>query len=150
MPPKVLVDLIRQLGLCLVISAASFLMWKYLFCISQRRMASSSISPCASPNYSGNFSLIMSPPSGLGDILFLPQSVCPSIWLSVCQSITKSCPLCNLKTVQDIFMKLHININQHWTTCRAQEPLLLDIYFLSYAPLNFVSSSFCDKIVSAL
>ena len=24
-----------------------------------------------------------------------------------------SCPLCNSKTVQDTFMKLHTNINQH-------------------------------------
>ena len=49
-------------------------------------------------------------------------SVCPSVCLSVRLSVTKSCPLCNLKTVQDIFMKLHITINQHWTKCRVQEP----------------------------
>ena len=41
------------------------------------------------------------------------QSVCLSVCPSVCLSVTKSCPLCNLKTVQDIFMKLHTNINQH-------------------------------------
>ena len=34
--------------------------------------------------------------------------VCPS----VCLSVTKSCPLCNLKTVQDILMERHRNINQ--------------------------------------
>ena len=42
---------------------------------------------------------------GLGDILFLPR-------LSVCHP--SLCPLCNLKTIQDIFMKHHRNINQHW------------------------------------
>ena len=35
-------------------------------------------------------------------------------------------------------------------TCRMQEPLLLDMYILSYVPLKFVSSSFFDKIMSAL
>ena len=34
--------------------------------------------------------------------------------------------------------------------CIAQEPQLLDIYVLSYTPLNFVSSSLNDKISSAL
>ena len=33
---------------------------------------------------------------------------------------------------------------------KKKKPLLLDIYFFSYVPLNFVSSSFSDKIVSAL
>ena len=41
---------------------------------------------------------------GLGDILFFPRT-------SVC--LSHSCLLCNLKTVQAIFTKLHININQH-------------------------------------
>ena len=118
-----------------------------------------------------------------------------------CLSVTKSCPLCNLKTVQGIFMKRHININQQsartvtlgyiffqlcpFELCKKQSlwqnrvrsitlkpfrisswnfiELLtntdrraerknhnLDIYFFSYVPLNFVSSSFCDKNVSAL
>ena len=31
----------------------------------------------------------------------------------ISSSVTKSCPLYNFKTVQDIFMKLHTNINQH-------------------------------------
>ena len=55
-----------------------------------------------------DLALIMSPPEGLGDILFFPGrlSVCPS----VCH---ESCPLCNLKTPEAIFMKLHTNINQH-------------------------------------
>ena len=62
--------------------------------------------------------LIMSPPVGLGDILFLPwSSVCHKI-VSICH---KSCPLCNSKTVWDIFMKLYTNVKQHETTCRAQE-----------------------------
>ena len=59
------------------------------------------------------------PPVGLGDILFFPwSSVHPSIRLSV----TKSCLLCNSKTVRDIFMKLYTNVKQQETTCRAQEP----------------------------
>ena len=55
--------------------------------------------------------LIMSPPVGLGDIWFLPWS-----------SVTKSCLLCNSKTVWDIFMKLYTNVKNYETTCRAQEP----------------------------
>ena len=31
----------------------------------------------------------------------------------ISSSVTKSCPLYNFKTIQDIFMKLHTNINQH-------------------------------------
>ena len=31
----------------------------------------------------------------------------------ISNSVTKSCPLYNFKTVQDIFMKLNTNINQH-------------------------------------
>ena len=74
---------------------------------------------------------IMSPPVGLGDILFLPwSSVRPSVCLS--QNRVRSsfwscdplklkivdfaiwlCPLCNSKTIQVTFMKLHTNINQH-------------------------------------
>ena len=48
------------------------------------------------------------PPEGLGDILFFPGR--PSVRLSVCH---KSCPLCNSKTPEAIFTKLHTNINQH-------------------------------------
>ena len=53
---------------------------------------------------------VMSPPEGLGDILFFPgrQSVRMSVCLSVCH---ESCPLCNLKTPEAIFTKLHTNIN---------------------------------------
>ena len=40
----------------------------------------------------------------------------------ISSSVTKSCPLYNFKTVQDIFMKLYTNITQHWMTCRVQEP----------------------------
>ena len=46
---------------------------------------------------------------------------CPG-HLSVCLSVTKSCPLCNSKTVGNIFMKLYTNVKQHETMCRAQEP----------------------------
>ena len=41
---------------------------------------------------------------GLGDIVFSPQA-------SVC--LLHSCSLNNLKTVQVIFMKLHMDSNQH-------------------------------------
>ena len=41
---------------------------------------------------------------GERDILFLPLM---SVRLSVFPSVTQSCPLYNLKTVQDIFTKLH-------------------------------------------
>ena len=58
---------------------------------------------------------IMSPPIGLGDILFLP-------WSSVHLSVTKSCPLCDSKTIWEIFMKLYTNVKLHETTCRVQEP----------------------------
>ena len=54
----------------------------------------------------------MSPPDRGGDILFLPRlSVRPSVH----QSVTQSCPLYNLKTAQDIFMKLRRNIKNHQT-----------------------------------
>ena len=33
--------------------------------------------------------------------------------LNFAVSVTKSCPLCNLKIIPDIFMKLHKNMNQH-------------------------------------
>ena len=36
--------------------------------------------------------------------------LCP---FEVSSSVTKSCPLYNFKTIQDIFMKLFTNINQH-------------------------------------
>ena len=42
-------------------------------------------------------------------------------------------------------MKLHININQHQMTCRAQKAEHLHLYFLSYFPWNFVH----HKIISA-
>ena len=63
--------------------------------------------------------IFMSPPVGLGDILFLPWS---SVRPYVCLSVTKLCLLCNSKTIRDIFMKLYTNVKQHETTCRAQEP----------------------------
>ena len=43
-------------------------------------------------------------------IVFPRASVCLSVRLSVCH---ESCPLCNLKTPEAIFTKLHTNINQH-------------------------------------
>ena len=43
--------------------------------------------------------------SGSGDIFVFAMVDCPSV--------TKSCLRSNLKTVQDILMELHRNINQH-------------------------------------
>ena len=89
----------------------------------------------------------MSPPFGLGDTSPsspqpLPHST-PSICFYTCLaillgtlSVRKLCPLCNLQTIQGIFPKLHIDVNQHKTTCRAQEPLVLHLYFLEIFPLE--------------
>ena len=102
------------------------------------------------------------PTLGLGDVLLLPKSsVC------LCLSVTKSCPLCNLKTVHGIFMKLHININQHWTkSCplcnfktvhgifmklhtninqQSARTITLVLILFSYVPLNFLSSNFLTQ-----
>ena len=70
-----------------------------------------------------------------------------------------------LKTVQEIFMELRRNIYHHWSTYRVQDAQFVDIFLLSEGfvtvKLSFfvvvssvgikrvVSSSFCDKIVSA-
>ena len=63
-------------------------------------------------------SFIMSPPcKGLETYCFSP-CVC----LSVCLSVTKSCPLYNLITVTDISTKLHTFVKHIETTCHAQEP----------------------------
>ena len=53
---------------------------------------------------------------GSGDILFFP------LRLSVCLSVTKSCPLYNLITVTDISTKLHTFVKHIKTMCHAQEP----------------------------
>ena len=63
--------------------------------------------------------LIMFPPVRVGRHIVFAWFVCPSFCPSVRLSVTKSCLLCNLKTVQDIFMKLHIiltNIRRHADT----------------------------------
>ena len=64
------------------------------------------------------------PLQGSGDILFFPLrlSVGLFVCLSVCLSVTKSCPLYNLITVTDISMKLHTFVKHIETTCHAQEP----------------------------
>ena len=90
----------------------------YLFCVNRMKKKKKN-----SFYKAVNLSIIMSPPVGLGDILFLP-------WSSVRPSV------CNSKTVWDIFMKLSTNIKQHETTCRAQEPYLWIAYFWSYGPLK--------------
>ena len=61
--------------------------------------------------------IIMSPPTGSGDILFFPMR------LSVCLSVRhKSCPLYNLKTVKDFSMKLGTLVNHDEMMCHAPEP----------------------------
>ena len=84
---------------------------------------------CIKSDYRVLLCLPPHPPVGLGNILFL-------LWSSVHLSVTKSCPLCNSKTVRDIFMKLYTNVKQQETTCRAQEPWLWIAYFWSYGPLE--------------
>ena len=51
-------------------------------------------------------------------------------------STTYLCPLCNIKTIWDIFMKLHTNVKHHETKCKTQESQLWIAYFWSYCPLN--------------
>ena len=65
--------------------------------------------------------------TGRGDIFFLMvcQSVCPSVHHK------KSCPLCNLKTLRDIFMKVYRNIQHHRMRCRMQEAQLWFSYLWS-------------------
>ena len=41
---------------------------------------------------------------------------------SICLSVTKSCPLYNLKTVSDISKKFHTFVRHIQTTCHAQDP----------------------------
>ena len=70
----------------------------------------------------------VSPLQGSGDILFFPLRLCVcgsvGLWVcvSVCLSVTKSCPLYNLITVTDILTKLHTFVKHIETTCHAQEP----------------------------
>ena len=71
----------------------------------------------SSENYISTMFLIMYPAVRVGRHIVFARVICPSVCL-VCLSVRpsvcpKSCLLCNLKTIQDIFMKLHTNINQH-------------------------------------
>ena len=50
----------------------------------------------------------------------LPQHFCGIMPLGICYC-EKSCPLCNFRTVKDIFMKLYSNINHYQTVCRGHE-----------------------------
>ena len=61
----------------------------------------------------------MSPPVRVGRHIVFPLA---SVGLSVCLSVTKSCPLYNLITVTDISTKLHTFVKHIETTCHAQEP----------------------------
>ena len=70
-----------------------------------------------------------------------------SISLSLCLSVNFSCLLHNSETVQDIFMKLGTNVNQHQMMCREKVSNFHLLFLWNYAPLNFL---FFMKIVSAL
>ena len=74
-------------------------------------------------------------------LLFLTQE--SNLRTSVCLSVTKSCPLSNLKTDRDtcIAMKLCTPEKHIQTTCHAQEPEICFGYFWSYFPLII-----CDAI----
>ena len=67
---------------------------------------------------SGNY---VSALQGSGDILFSPLRafVGLSVCVSVCVSVTKSCPLYNLITVTDIATKLHTFVKHIETMCHA-------------------------------
>ena len=64
----------------------------------------------------------MSPPCKGWETYCFSPCVCMSVGLSVCLSVTKSCPLYNLITVTDISTKLHTFVKHIETTCHAQEP----------------------------
>ena len=91
----------------------------------------------------------MSPDFRDGRHILFVMVVYPSVCLSVCLSVTKSCPLCNLKPLK-ISPWNAIEILTNIRRCAERKNHKSWIYVFSYAPLNFVSSSFCDKIVSAL
>ena len=59
------------------------------------------------------------PPARVGRHIDFPLA---SVCLSVCLSVTKSCPLYNSITVTVITMKLHTFVKHIETTCHAQEP----------------------------
>ena len=84
----------------------------------------------------------MSPRVGLGDILLLP-------WSSVRLSVTKSCPLCNSKTVRDIFMKLYTNVNNMRRRAERNNRNS-GLCILELWPFEIENSRFCDMVVAAL
>ena len=63
--------------------------------------------------------IFMSPAGTVGRHIVFPLA---SVHLSVCLSVTKSCPLYNLKTVSDISTKFHTFVRHIQTTCHAQDP----------------------------
>ena len=69
----------------------------------------------------------MSPHFRVGRHNVFAMVVCPS----VCLSVTKSCPLCNLKTVQDILMELLTNIRR----CAERKNHNSWIYIIRVMPL---------------
>ena len=84
-------EMLGQVGGILSSSEPKLIVYRLSQCLSIRPSTLSNM------NISATSGLIMSPPKGLGDILFFPgrPSLCPSVCLSVCH---ESCPLCNLKT----------------------------------------------------
>ena len=73
---------------------------------------------------------------------YVVPTVRPSVRASVClfvwPSVILSCPLHNSVTVQNIFMKLVTNINNHQTICREQEPTLHLQFLRNYGLLEFL------------
>ena len=72
--------------------------------------------------------------------------------VNIAISTMYSCPLCKLKTVQDI-MKFLANVKHHETTCSPQKTELWMTYLWSCSPLNIVgieNSYFHYVLVSPL
>ena len=87
----------------------------------------------------------MSPlPSEVGDILFWHGSC----WRQ-CQHKT-SCPLCNLKTLWNILMKLGRNVDQYVMTCHIQDWQFWLSYFRRAHPLFYYAPSYSKNSGRAL
>ena len=60
--------------------------------------------------------------------------------LMICNVI--SCKLYYLITARGISTKLRTFVKHIWTTCHAQEPYLLHVYFSNYFPCNMTKCNF--------
>ena len=69
----------------------------------------------------------MSPPEGLGDILFFPGR--PDVRLSVCHEL---CPLCNLKTPEAIFKNLETSYKYQSTLDDVQSARTVTLAFIFF------------------